>query len=318
MLETIFVSTVSYADLYSTLDAQNSLQENPIFPSISWKLLLLFPQEPMQKASADPTVPELGQGNFGRTEGHRTSHRNNGVLEMFAQSMSESIIHSFLSQMEMVEPEVVSSNQKQEMLAEELASAVVKEALKEAGKSQKFSRFDLEAMETEDESEDECREMDSKNELQSHKLPQPGLPVLGSLDYPDAPPTTPLLPELERTRYSFAKKLKGGLAKEFLPSPPPPTPKDETDGENNDDDDSRVELMEHLMNSLSVEGFDAEFYHGTIVEAFAEALSRDITDSVLRSSVGDMIPDQRDLHQLAQQLAETIIASSLDEAKIIV
>ncbi|XP_074518354.1 uncharacterized protein LOC141784419 [Halichoeres trimaculatus] len=285
----------------------------------------------MQKVSADPTVPEPGQGNLGRPEGHMTSHRNNEVLEMFAQIMSENMIQCFLSQMKTVEPEVMSTNQKQEMLAEELASAVVKEALKEAGRSQnKFRSCNSEGMETEggeatssDKPESNFQEMDSEidmtNKLQTHeavqpKPPQTGLPVLGSLDYPDAPPTTPLLPELEKSKYNFAKKLKGGLAKEFLPSPPPPTPKDETDRDNNDD--PRAELMEHLMHSLSGEGFDPEVYHESIMEAFAEGLSHDITHSVIQSTFGEVIPAKWDLHELAQQLAETIITSSLDEAKI--
>lgn len=270
----------------------------------------------MQKVSADPAVPEPGQGNLGRPEGHRTSHRNNGVLETFAQTMSENIIQSFLSQVETVEPEVASTNGKQEMLAERLASAVVKDALREAG-----TRFRMETEQEDakssDESESDCQEMDSEIDVRKEPRPaQLGLPVLGSLDYPDASPTTPLLPELERSRYSFAKKLKGGLAKEFLPSPPPPTPKDETDGD--DSDDPRAELMERLMHSLSGEGFDPEVCHETVVEAFAEALSRDITDSVLRSAVGGVIPDSQDLHELAQKLAETIISASLHEAKIII
>ncbi|KAM4611469.1 uncharacterized protein ACJ7VT_012150 [Polymixia lowei] len=89
-------------------------------------------------------------------------------------------------------------------------------------------------------------------------LSQSGLPVVGSLDYPDAPPTTPLLPELVRSRESFTRKLKGGLAKEFLPSPPPSTPKDrQNDTEELADGlqavavDPGVALIEHLMQSLS-------------------------------------------------------------------
>ncbi|XP_034532666.1 uncharacterized protein si:dkey-171c9.3 [Notolabrus celidotus] len=269
----------------------------------------------MQKESADPRMPEPSEGNLGRPEGHRTSPLNNGVLEKFAQNMTENIIQSFLGQMEMVEPEVVSNNQNQEMLAEELASAVVKEALREAGFMLKS--FQSEGMEMDGgqaKSSDE-----SESEPCNPSLSKSGLPVLGSVDYPDAPPTTPLLPELERSRYSFAKKLKGGLAKVFLPSPPPPTPKDEIDSAS----DPRVELMEHLMHSLSSDDvgrghFDAEANHGTTVGAFAEALSYDIMDSVLRSNNGDLIHESRDLHELADKLAETIITSSLDEAKIMV
>ncbi|CAJ1085850.1 uncharacterized protein si:dkey-171c9.3 [Xyrichtys novacula] len=279
----------------------------------------------MQKASSGPRVPEPDQGGLGRSDGCRTSHLNNEVLERFAQNMTENIIQSFLSQMEMVDVEVVSRfNQNQEKLAEELASAVVKEALMEAGRR----RYVLKSSESEGEESDGGRDKSSDEsdsdiaeEFQTSvnirpcnpPFTQSGLPLLGSIDYPDAPPTTPLLPELERTRYSFAKKLKGGLAKVFLPSPPPPTPKDEKD---DSDIDPRAELMEHLINSLSMDDsgggrFDVE------VEAFAEALSYDILDSALCSRNRDLTPESQDLHELAHQLAETIITSSLEEAKII-
>ncbi|KAK5848219.1 hypothetical protein PBY51_005852 [Eleginops maclovinus] len=145
-------------------------------------------------------------------------------------------------------------------------------------------------------------------------LSQSGLPVVGSLDYPDAPPTTPLLPELERNRQSFDRKLKGGLANVFLPSPPPTTPKFK------DSDPNEVELMEHLMHSLSTEDLAREYLaagaqHGAEMEAFAEALSCGIIDWMLS---GEKMADDNDLHVLAQQLAETIITSSLDEAKTLV
>ncbi|XP_048039790.1 uncharacterized protein si:dkey-171c9.3 [Megalobrama amblycephala] len=77
---------------------------------------------------------------------------------------------------------------------------------------------------------------------------------LGSLDYPDAPPSTPLLPEMMRSRASFTRKLKGGLAKEFLPSPPPPTPKDHMQPLlENQMTDASVDFMVRLMRSLSLE-----------------------------------------------------------------
>ncbi|KAK2913595.1 hypothetical protein Q8A67_001994 [Cirrhinus molitorella] len=77
---------------------------------------------------------------------------------------------------------------------------------------------------------------------------------VGSIEYPDAPPSTPLLPEMIRSRASFTRKLKGGLAKEFLPSPPPPTPKDhmQTLMENQMTDTSS-DFMLKLMRSLSRE-----------------------------------------------------------------
>ncbi|XP_036404362.1 uncharacterized protein si:dkey-171c9.3 [Megalops cyprinoides] len=87
-------------------------------------------------------------------------------------------------------------------------------------------------------------------------LAHSGLPSRGSLDYPDAPPTTPLLPEMIKSRASFQRRLKGGLAKEFMPSPPPPTPKDQpshspTGGPVAGDD--REEFVARLMRSLSLE-----------------------------------------------------------------
>ncbi|XP_061091443.1 uncharacterized protein si:dkey-171c9.3 [Conger conger] len=90
-------------------------------------------------------------------------------------------------------------------------------------------------------------------------LAHTGLPSKGSLDYPDAPPTTPLLPEMIRSHGSFHRKLKGSLAKEFLPSPPPPTPKYlpcicEEDRLGLRDD--RAEFVARLMRSLSLECSD--------------------------------------------------------------
>ncbi|KAJ8351303.1 hypothetical protein SKAU_G00227790 [Synaphobranchus kaupii] len=87
-------------------------------------------------------------------------------------------------------------------------------------------------------------------------LAHTGLPRKGSLDYPDAPPTTPLLPEMIKSHGSFHRKLKGGLAKEFLPSPPPPTPKHLScisEEERLGLRDDRAEFVARLMRSLSLE-----------------------------------------------------------------
>lgn len=154
-------------------------------------------------------------------------------------------------------------------------------------------------------------------------MSQSGLPVMRSLDYPDAPPTTPLLPELERSRHSFARKLKGGLAKVFLPSPPPPTPKDKEDDLSRAINDPRAELMEHLMHSLPEDDvvrdhFEDRHLGGVQMEAFAETLSCDIMDWVLRAKSREQRVGDSDLHLLAHQLAETIINSSLDEAKMLI
>ncbi|XP_071315045.1 uncharacterized protein [Trachinotus anak] len=291
----------------------------------------------MQAVSAESRMPKPNLENLGIPAGHNRNHPNFGALEKFAQNMAENIIQSFINQMEMVEPEVSSSNQDQETLAEELASAVIEIALREVCGGCKIEGFQSSrsaGVQSDDEQAENLAFLDesrrekefSTMDFQTSKDIQPyhpplshsGLPVVGSLDYPDAPPTTPLLPELERGRQSFARKLKGGLAKVFLPSPPPPTPKDKEDdiGSVNN---HRVELMEHLMHSLSTDDLARDYFegvqHGADTEAFAEALSCNIIDWVLSAKSREQLADDRELHLLAHQLAETIITSSLDEAK---
>ncbi|XP_034713102.1 uncharacterized protein si:dkey-171c9.3 [Etheostoma cragini] len=286
----------------------------------------------MQEASADPRVSEP------TPEGLNRSHLNIGVLEEFAQNMTENIIQSFTSQMEMVAPEVDCQasrfDQNQETFAEELALAVMDAALREVCGGHNVENHDgskstKSAFINESDSE-RSTDMDPGKEIQMSKETQPfyptlsqsGLLIMGSLDYPDAPPTTPLLPQLERSRHSFARKLKGGLAKVFLPSPPPPTPKDKEEDRDRAANDSQVELMEHLMHSLSTDdlakdSFEVGPHHGAKLEAFAEALSCDIIGWVLSDKNREQIADS-DLHLLAHQLAETIISSFLDEAKMLV
>ncbi|XP_014837120.1 PREDICTED: A-kinase anchor protein 11-like [Poecilia mexicana] len=256
------------------------------------------------------------------------------ILDKFAQNLADSIILSSLEQMEKLEPAVLQPIHTPETLAEELASAIVEVALKDVCLPQ-YPPLDVEKNDCEEaengppasgEEEDLLeREMISLRELQTHRnsqsnhppLYQSGLPAVGSLDYPDAPPTTPLIPELERSRNSFARKLKGGLAKVFLPSPPPPTPKDKEDNSGGVISDPQVELMEHLMHSLSTNDLarDGLQAHGAGVEAFAEVLSCDVLSWVLSVKNKQQGSDESDLHQLAHQLAETIITSSLDKAK---
>ncbi|XP_029310926.1 uncharacterized protein LOC115023807 [Cottoperca gobio] len=299
----------------------------------------------MQATSADPRVPEP------TPEGLKRSRLNIGVLEEFAQNMAENIIQSFKSQMEMMEPEVDGQafrfNQNQEMLAEELAPAVVDrrevcrsqnvEDHQEGSQSSRSAGVKMDGgkaknlhLMNESDSESSTK-MDPGKEIQTSKNTQPcppplsqsGLPVVESLDYPDAPPTTPLLPELERSRDSFTRKLKGGLAKVFLPSPPPSTPQFKEDSSDGSADDPQVELMAHLMHTLSTDDLGRDRlevgpHHGSKMEAFAEALSCDIIDRVLSDDNREQVADERDLHVLAHQLAETIITSSLDEAKMLV
>ena len=288
--------------------------------------------------SPDPREPEPTEESLGISEGLGESHLNNGVLETFAQNMAENIVQSFVSQMEIVKAEADFGasrfNQNQEMLAEDLASTVIEVALREVCRGRKVQDHVSDEVET-DQSDSERdlfdidTEMDQGKEVQTSKDTQPynpplsqsGLPVVGSLDYPDAPPTTPLLPELEKSRSSFSRKLKGGLATVFLPSPPPPTPKDHED--DSDGADPRAELMEHLMHSLPSDDLERDYldlgpHHGANVEAFAEALSCDIIDWVLSAKNAEQITDGSDLHLLAHQLAKTIITSSLDEAKTLI
>ncbi|XP_047192242.1 uncharacterized protein si:dkey-171c9.3 isoform X2 [Scophthalmus maximus] len=239
----------------------------------------------MQAASADWRAPEPDLGNQGIPADLGRSARNAGAVETFAQNMAENVFLSSMSQLE-VDPEVGS------------------------GPGGGFLSVDTEM--------DPVQELQTFKDLHLHQPPlyQSGLPVVGSLDYPDAPPTTPLLPELERSRHSFARKLKGGLAKVFLPSPPPPTPKEAEDGAG-PVGGPRAELMEHLMDSLSADDLARRCFEvGAKVEAFAEALSCYIIDRVLSASSGEQRADDEDLHLLAHRLAGSIITSSLDEAEI--
>lgn len=274
-------------------------------------LLLLSPQDAMEEVSADSRVPAPQIEHFAGSQ-FKGGHLNSGALEEFAQNMTDIIIQSFLRQK--VGPEVSKFNQDQEMLAEELASAVIKVALEEACRGP----------DVEDHSEGfhSSRSTFKDPQLSHPPLSQSGLPIMGSLDYPDAPPTTPLLPELERSRHSFARKLKGGLANAFLPSPPPPTPKDKVDDSASAAVDPRAELMEHLMHSLPTEDLAGEAHHEVgphrraKMEAFAESLSSEIVNWVLRSR--EQIADDTDIHKLAHRLADIIITSSLDETRMLV
>ncbi|XP_041842045.1 uncharacterized protein si:dkey-171c9.3 [Melanotaenia boesemani] len=284
----------------------------------------------MQTVRANPRMPEPVLQSLGER-----SPLNTEVVEQFAQNMGESIIQSLLNQIEKGEPEMPVSDQEEEMLAKALASAVIEDALREACVAQNIKDCPntdpeyAEMVSFVDKSGEKNlldTDMDQMKDIQTSYHPplsQSGLPVVGSLDYPDTPPTTPLIPELERSRHSFARKLKGGLAKVFLPSPPPPTPKDKEDDSGGTITDPQMELMEHLMHSLSTndlarDSLDADPQHGASMEAFAEAMSCDIMDWVFSVKTREQIPDEIDLHLFAHQLTETIITSSLEKAKMLV
>lgn len=167
-----------------------------------------------------------------------------------------------------------------------------------------------------------------------------GLPSKGSLDYPDAPPTTPLLPEMIRSHGSFHRKLKGSLAKEFLPSPPPPTPKhlpciSEVNSLGLRDD--RAEFVARLMRSLSLEcsergglGVEEEWTDGAHsaercpqeiprLLAYATQLSANIIGSATISCAADFVGQitrtdpSKWLQFAAEQWANEVMRASLLE-----
>ncbi|KAK3546383.1 hypothetical protein QTP70_026231, partial [Hemibagrus guttatus] len=150
---------------------------------------------------------------------------------------------------------------------------------------------------------------------------------VGSLDYPDAPPSTPLLPEMIKSRASFTRKLKGGLAKEFLPSTPPPTPKDQQslmEDKMIDCTADKSEFMVRLMRSLSLACSQLEEDNGTENEArfqskisdYAAQLSADIIHCITAVQAGRNINPEmpvRNVQVLADHLAENIIRTSIAE-----
>ncbi|XP_041075597.1 uncharacterized protein si:dkey-171c9.3 [Polyodon spathula] len=128
-----------------------------------------------------------------------------------------------------------------------------------------------------------------------------------SMDYPDAPPPTPLVPEKGKSRSSFSRKLKGGLAKEFLPSPPPPTPKEDSTSSPRKEQDTRdkAEFMAKLMRSLSLEYSEREREaEQSIGQAKEDGRSR-------RHSKENQVFQQISVY--ANQLALTIMSWSANE-----
>lgn len=259
---------------------------------------MFSPMDPMQDAGGKP-APEPSEGL-------------RDVLEKFANTVTENVIRSIAT------ATVCGFDQPWETLAEDLASAVVEVALMEVsggeGDEGGFQRSGSGVDDAPNTGISQPRRIGASPDLDSQRCPlsQLGLPTVGSLEYPDAPPTTPVFHELERSRSSFARKLKGGLAKVFLPSPPPPTPKDGEHDCTSAEPDPQVELMEHLMHSLTTWAPDEEKPHGGAkMEALAEALSCDIIEQVLR-------PGVIDVHLQAHRLAKNILALSLDEARTLV
>ncbi|XP_041926292.1 uncharacterized protein si:dkey-171c9.3 isoform X2 [Alosa sapidissima] len=143
-------------------------------------------------------------------------------------------------------------------------------------------------------------------------LSQSSLASNQSLDYPDAPPTTPLIPGVTQSRASFCRKLKGGLAKEFLPSPPPPTPNKNPNPSQQllrgykETDRDTAEFVHRLMRSLSLECSDeagfADISGGLSSQSpwtncpelshYADQLSADIIKYVTTSDEGEDFVDR--------------------------
>ncbi|XP_066570944.1 uncharacterized protein LOC136759802 [Amia ocellicauda] len=146
-------------------------------------------------------------------------------------------------------------------------------------------------------------------------LTQTGLPSKGSIDYPDAPPPTPLVPDIGKSRDSFTRKLKGGLAKEFLPSPPPPTPKDHpthSPQEAQEHNESKAEFVAKLIRSLSLECF-------RISPDREEETGGQVVEDNPSRSPGKSFEENQGLSDYASQLASKIFNCSLiDSNKVTV
>ncbi|XP_056317240.1 uncharacterized protein si:dkey-171c9.3 [Danio aesculapii] len=144
----------------------------------------------------------------------------------------------------------------------------------------------------------------------------------GSIEYPDAPPSTPLLPEMIRSRASFTRKLKGGLAKEFLPSPPPPTPKDHMQPLlENQTADTPADFVVRLMRSLSLECYqnggeekeestELEDGQNNMLTDYAAQLSAEILNFIPTNEVKDK-GCLKCMLDIADQLAGEIVSGSL-------
>nr|XP_055055023.1 uncharacterized protein si:dkey-171c9.3 [Misgurnus anguillicaudatus] len=149
---------------------------------------------------------------------------------------------------------------------------------------------------------------------------------LGSIEYPDAPPSTPLHPEMLKSRDSFTRKLKGGLAKEFLPSTPPSTPKDQIqpllENQMTGGPGDKSEFMTRLMRSLSLEcrwqgGLEEEKAgdDGGLQDElpkladYAAQLSADILNFITTNDV----EVNKEVWATAEELADEIVIASLAE-----
>ncbi|XP_059364418.1 uncharacterized protein LOC132103369 [Carassius carassius] len=154
---------------------------------------------------------------------------------------------------------------------------------------------------------------------------------LGSIEFPDTPPSTPLLPEMIRSRASFTRKLKGGLAKEFLPSTPPSTPKDHMQPlMENQMTDLSADFIVRLMRSLSLEccrnegleeSEDGEVDDGRLqndvssLTDYAAQISADILHFITTNEIRKVMDEGcvKSMWAIADQLASEIVTTSLAE-----
>lgn len=218
---------------------------------------------------------------------------SSSVVDKFSQNKMESIIEAVVNHLVVKQEKsaVPLHHQNREKLAQGLAAAVIEGAFVQINTccngNQTSNGGRMDAAEA-CFSSSEQRDTQMEYQGRQSNLVQSGLPPMGSLDYPDAPPTTPLVLELQRGRDSFARKLKGGLANVFLPSPPPPTPMDGQSEPASALNGPHGELIDHLMRSLprhdSV-GLDVvdQGHFEEDVEVFSEVLSLSILNSVLRT-----------------------------------
>lgn len=213
-----------------------------------------------------------------------TEKPSTSVVDKLSQNKMESIIEAVVNQLVVKQEDlVIPKNQPARGLATTIIEGTVQ--IDPSGNGPQISSSGkMDAAEACWSSNEHCKvRMDSHSHYSC--LVQSSLSPIGSLDYPDAPPTTPLVIDLERSRDSFARKLKGGLAKVFLPSTPPPTP---LEGQGEPAGDTHGELLEHLIRSLprndSV-GLDVvdRGHFDEDLEVFAEVLSRGIVNSALRT-----------------------------------
>lgn len=223
-----------------------------------------------------------------------------------------------------------------EMLAEELALQACCKALEEIGGHRSDPTMEgvfvpcpsgYNCDEDSSEMETDTKEYDHKFGISTYATLK-RMVNLGSIEYPDAPPSTPLLPEMLKSRDSFTRKLKGGLAKEFLPSPPPPTPKDQMqpllENQTTDTPTDKSEFVMRLMRSLSLEcgrqrGQEeqkaGEVYDGGLQNEIPRLLdyATQLSADILHFITSDDIEGNKQVCAITEQLADETVKASLAE-----